>query len=368
MKNSLLSFPVLLCVVILWATGFAPFEVAAQEAGTVLTSGFNGPMGILVAADGSTLVIDTGVGGDTQFEFPHFETGVLTTVSFGETARVTRVAKDGSQTVLAALPSIVLSPVESAGGARLAMIGGVLYATSGMWMAGGGDEPRTNMASIVRIEGGEAVEIASTFTIERDLNPDSLIVESNPYGIVAGPDGYLWVADAGGNTLLKVDPGTGATELVASFEAVPSPLPNPNRGGRMETDPVPTGVAFDADGNLFVALLPGFPFIPGSARVVRVSPDGEVSDYATGLTMLVDLRLGPDGELYAVSLGRFTEEGPQPNTGAIVRIGEGDQSEEVLTGLSFPTSIDFNENGEALVTINGVGAPGTGAVVVFPKF
>jgi hypothetical protein len=39
-----------------------------------------------------------------------------------------------------------------------------------------------------------------------------------------------------------------------------------------------------------------------------------------------------------------------------------------LTGLSFPTSIDFNENGEALITINGVGAPGTGEVVIFPKF
>ncbi|NNE46571.1 MAG: ScyD/ScyE family protein [Rhodothermales bacterium] len=368
MKNSSLSLQVLLCVVILGATAVVPFEGVAQEAGTVLTSGFNGPMGILAAADGSILVIDTGVGGDTEFEFPHFETGVLTTVSFGETARVIRVAKDGSQTVLAALPSMILGPGESAGGARLTMIDGVLYATSGMWMAGGGDEPRTNMASIVRIEDGEAVEIASTYTIERKLNPDSLIVESNPYGIVAGPDGYLWVADAGGNSLLKVDPGTGATELVASFGAVPSPLPNPNRGGRMEADPVPTGLAFDAGGNLFVALLPGFPFIPGSARVVRVNPDGEVSDYATGLTMLVDLRLGPDGELYAVSLGRFTEEGPQPNSGAIVRIAEGDQSEEVLTGLSFPTSIDFNDNGEAFVTINGVGAPGTGEVVVFPKF
>jgi hypothetical protein len=81
--------------------------------------------------------------------------------------------------------------------------------------------------------------------------------------------------------------------------------------------------------------------------------------------MLTDLQTGPDGMLYAVSIGQFTEQGPVPNMGAVLRIKGGDASEVVVEGLSFPTSIDFNEAGDAFVTINGIGAPGSGEVVRF---
>ena len=65
------------------------------------------------------------------------------------------------------------------------------------------------------------------------------------------------------------------------------------------------------------------------------------------------------------SFGVFGEQGPVPNSGGVWRIGEGDQSELVIGGLSFPTSLDFNADGDAFVTINGVGAPGSGQVVKF---
>jgi hypothetical protein len=176
----------------------------------------------------------------------------------------------------------------------------------------------------------------------------------------------FWVADAGANDLLKVDPMGGGVEVVATFsEGIPGPFPNPNRGDAMEADPVPTGIAFDGSGNAYVSFLPGFPFLPGSAKVVRVSSDGQVSDYAIGLTMVTDLQTGPDGNMYAVQLGQFTEQGPVPNSGAIIRVVEGDGSEVVVGELSFPTSIDFNADGDAFVTINGVGAPGSGEVVKF---
>lgn len=81
--------------------------------------------------------------------------------------------------------------------------------------------------------------------------------------------------------------------------------------------------------------------------------------------MLTDLRRGPDGELYGVEFGMFTEQGPVPNAGSIVRIHEGDASEVVVSGLPFPTSLVFDADGNAYVTINGVGAPGSGAVVRF---
>ncbi len=127
---------------------------------------------------------------------------------------------------------------------------------------------------------------------------------------------------------------------------------------------MPTGIVFDDEGTAYVSLLPGFPFIPGSTKVVTVDADGNAADFATGLTMLTDLRMGPDGNLYAVQIGVFGEQGPIPNSGAIIRVLEGDASEVVVSGLSFPTSVDFDADGNAYVTTNGVGAPGSGEVVM----
>jgi sugar lactone lactonase YvrE len=339
----------------------------AQEAGTVVISGLNGPMGVLVTTDGSVWAVDTGVGGDVEMELPFFGTGEQSSWRFGETARVVRMAPDGTQTEVARLPSITFpeDPFFNTGGARLAMIDGQLYATTGMWWSVGDTERPRGMAAVVRIEDGQGTEVANTWDPERDRNPDTYGLESNPYGLAAGPDGSLWVADAAANDLLRIDPSTGQVEVMAVFSGWPGPIPNPERGGALVVAPVPTGVAFDHEGNVYVSFLPGLPLLPGSAKVVKVAPDGAVTDYATGLTMLTDLRMGPDGNLYAVTLAEFTEKGPTPSSGEIVRVLEGDASEAVLSGLSFPTSIDFNAAGDAYVTINGLGEPGTGEVVLY---
>jgi len=353
---------VLVSVIFVLALGLVPFA-SAQEGGTSIGGGFNGPQGVLVAPDGSVWVIDSGMGGDTEMSFVDPNTGEEATATFGETARVVRIDPDGTQTVVANLPSMFVGE-EASGGARLALMDGTVYATSGGWIDVGSPLPSPAVAAVVKIEMGQATPVANTWTLEDSQNPDGQIKESHPYDITVGPDGMLWVADAGANDLLKIDPMSGEVSLVAVFsQGVPSPLPNPARGDALESDPVPTGVAFDGSGNAYVSFLPGFPFLPGSAKVVRVSADGQVSDYATGLTMITDLQTGPDGNMYAVQIGQFTEQGPIPNSGAIIRVKEGDASQVVASGLSFPTSIGFNDAGDAYVTINGVGAPGSGEVV-----
>lgn len=336
-------------------------ESADGSAGQIIAEGLNGPQGILIDGEGAIWVIDSGVGGDDDLDFIAPGVGPVTG-KFGETGRVVKIAADGTHTDVAMLPSVVAGQ-DIIGGARLAQRDGTIYGTVGQWYGGLGDRPE-NMASIVVVDEGGITEIANTWDIENDQNPDPNMVDSHPYGMAVGPDGMLWIADAGANDLLKVDPATGETELVAVFDGMPGPLPNPARGDTMEVDPVPTAIAFDADGTAYVSFLSGFPFVPGSAKVVTVDADGNVSDYATGLTMLTDLQTGPDGQMYAVQFGIFGEQGPTPNSGAIVRIGEGESSEVVADGLSFPTAIGFDDEGNAYVTINGVGAPGSGAVMM----
>jgi hypothetical protein len=334
---------------------------SAADGGTVVATGFNGPQGILVASDGSVWVIDSGIGGDQEITMKNPETGEDVKAKLGETARVVQITADGKQTVAANLPSVLLGQ-EASGGSRLALLNGVLYATSGGWNEANGPTAAPNTGAVVEIEGGKATEVAQPWKLELDENPGGFVKDSHPYGLTAGPDGTLWVADAGGNDLLKVNASTGQIDLVAVFPGIPGPMANPERGGANESDPVPTAVAIGSDGSMYVSLLPGAPFLPGSSKVVKVSPDGSISDYATGLTMTTDLRSGPDGNLYAVQFGQFTQTGPVPNSGKIIRIRAGGTPEVVLSDLSFPTSIDFNTAGDAFVTINGVGAPGSGQV------
>jgi sugar lactone lactonase YvrE len=340
--------------------------VSAADGGTVIATGFNGPQGILVAPDGTVWVIDSGTGGDQEMTIKDPETGQDVKVTIGDSARVVQIAADGTQSVAATLPSVAIPQEEGSGGNRLALLDGVLYATSGGWTeADLGPTAPPKMAAVVKIEGGQATEVAQPWKLEQQSNPGGFVVDSHPYGLAAGPDGNLWVADAGGNDLLKVNPSTGQVDLVAVFPGIPGPMPNPERGGASEMDPVPTGVAFGADGTVYVSLLPGAPFPPGSSKIVKVGADGSISDYATGLTMTTDVRMGPDGNLYAVQIGQFSEQGPIPNSGKIVRIRAGGAPELVVSGLSFPTSIDFNTAGDAYVTTNGVGAPGSGQVVKY---
>lgn len=353
---------VLLILVLMLAT--LTGVVSAQGGGTTIASGLNGPMGVLVTPDGSVWVIDSGVGGESGVAFPNLQTGEMTTAKLGQTARVVRIAPDSTQTVVASLPSVVVG-MDTIGGARLALLNDTLYVTTGQWRGNNASSAASIPVAVVKIADSQVTGVADTWAFEKSYNPDSYILESHPYGLAAGPDGNLWVADAGANDLLKLDLASGNIELVTVFAGVPSPFPNPNRGSTLEADPVPTGITFDQAGNIFVSLLPGAPFTAGSAKIVQVTPDGQVSDYATGLTTLTDVTAGPDGNLYAVQFGQFTQQGPAPDSGAIIRVKPGNASEVLISGLSFPTSIDFNQAGDAYVTINGVGAPGSGAVVRF---
>ncbi|MBI3958320.1 MAG: ScyD/ScyE family protein [Chloroflexi bacterium] len=334
--------------------------------GEVIAAGFNGPQGLLVDGDGNVWVIDSGLGGETDIKWISGETGEEVDAKLGDSAQVARInAADYSVEMIAALPSVNLG-MEAVGGARLALLDGVLYATSGQGIGAPDSAIPDNFGAVVSIGAdGALAMVASTWEFEVANNPHPSVLDSHPYGLEAGPDGMLYVADAGGNDLLKVDPATGEVSLVAVFDPLPGVFPRPDYGGEMLTDPVPTDVIFDGEGNAYVSFLSGAPFVPGSAKVVMIAPDGTVSDYATGLTMLTDLAWGPDGSLYGVQFGIFGEQGPEPNSGAVVHIKGGAEFDVAIEGLSFPISLDFNEAGDAYVAINAVGPPGSGAVVAF---
>ena len=338
--------------------------VSAQESGETIADGLNGPMGVLVDPDGNIWVIDSGLGGDEPLQTVNPENGEMVDAGLGDSTRIVKIdGTDGTMTEIATLPSVA-SEAGASGGGRLALVDGTLYATVGEWLSSPDIDAPDGLATVVQVnDDGSTTEVAQFWPYERDVNPYPPVLHAHPYGIIGGPDGNLWVADAGGNHLAVVDPSSGEISSFAVFEPMQGVFPRPEYDMELLTDPVPTAVTIGADGEIYVSLLSGAPFVPGSAKVLKVGADGSVSDYADGLTMLTDLRTGPDGNLYATQFTVFGERGPEPASGAVVRIQEGSDSEIVASGLSFATSLDFNSDGDAYVTVNGVGAPGSGQVI-----
>ncbi|MEZ4584067.1 MAG: ScyD/ScyE family protein, partial [Caldilineaceae bacterium] len=233
----------------------------ADGPGEVVADGLNGPMGVLVDPDGNVWVIDSGLGGDQPMEVVNPETESMSEATMGNTARIVKVsAEDGAMTDVATVPSVA-SEAGASGGSRLALLDGQLYATVGEWLSTPDIDPPAGLATIVRVnDDGSTSEVAQFWPTERDVNPYPPVTHAHPYGIIGGPDGNLWVADAGGNTLYKVDPASGELTAVATFDPLPGVFPRPDYDNQLLTDPVPTAVTVGGDGGIYVSLPSGGAF------------------------------------------------------------------------------------------------------------
>lgn len=132
--------------------------------------------------------------------------------------------------------------------------------------------------------------------------------DSNPYALTFGPGGDLFIADAGGNAIVRRNQTTGALSIYAVFPDFPNPThPGPPAPvGPPTIDPVPNGIVFDGT-DFFVTTLSGFPFPSGFARIYKVSGAGAAPvtpvEYKTGFTGLTDLVQTPGGQFLVTEFG-----------------------------------------------------------------
>ena len=200
-----------------------------------------------------------------------------------------------------------------------------------------------------------------------DAGAPTAEIDSNPYGLdVRGP--RLVVADAGGNTLLRVRAGgVVSTEAVFPFGQAPAPagIPGLPAGTPLPVQPVPTGVAFAQDGSVLVGQLTGFPFPVGGASVFRVAGGAAPSVLAGGLTTVVDVARGPGGSVYALQLTTAGLAAP-PSPGRLVRIApDGTQTELAAGKLIQPTGMAVGADGDVYVATNGT-SPSAAQIVRVP--
>jgi glucose/arabinose dehydrogenase len=201
--------------------------------------------------------------------------------------------------------------------------------------------------------------VADIAAYEAEANPDGGLPDSNPHSVTTRW-GKPYVADAGGNSLLKVS-RHGDISTVAVFPDQPVAAPP---GLPPMAQAVPTSVVVGPDGALYVGQLTGFPFVPGAANVFRIGKDGEVEVYASGFTNVTGIDFDRHGRLYVIEFASNGILSGDP-TGALIRVNpDGSRETLVSEGLVNPTGIVVGRKGDVYVSNHGAEA-GAGEVLRF---
>ncbi|HEX8918027.1 MAG TPA: ScyD/ScyE family protein, partial [Chloroflexota bacterium] len=125
--------------------------------------------------------------------------------------------------------------------------------------------------------------------------------------------------------------------------------------------PGPTTIVYH-NGNFYVGMLGEFPTKAGRENIYQVTPSGQVSVYATGLTAVTGIGFDSQNRLYALELSGVSN-GPAPFTGQVVRVNASGAPTTIAKGLMFPTAMTFGPDGNIYVSNFGDMGPGAGQVV-----
>jgi sugar lactone lactonase YvrE len=329
---------------------------------TLFATGLDNPRGLKFGPDGVLYVAEGGTGGTTSTE-GQCEQVVPPVGPYtgSKTARISKLDATGQRTTVAdGLPSNQTAPTLGnlvSGVADVAFVGDTLYAL----IAGGGcshghpNDPN----GVLRVNPDGTTELVADLSAFVKANP---VAKPNPgdfepdegaYAMVE-LDGALYIVESNHGALDKVEAASGATSRVIDLSASEGHL-------------VPSAITVGPDGNLYLGNLTTFPVVAGTAKIYMLTPDGQLSVHAEGLTAVLGVAFDDQGRLYVLETtgpGLGPEAPIVPGTGRVVRLTEGGGMEVIATGLVFPTAMTFGPDGLLYVSNFGFGfPPGAGQVV-----
>jgi len=281
---------------------------------------------------------------------------------------LTRVARDGTTSVLASAPGQEITAVSSRDDV-------VYYAQIAM-------DHSSGALMSVPAAGGTPTQVADLFAYESTANPDAVqsygfqgvseecaaqfpppgpmsspayysgLVDIHPYASLA-LNNAIFIADAGANAITRVNyDGTVSTVAVLPPQAPVTvteaqleelSLPACAAAYPYVAEPVPTDIEIGPDGWLYVTTLPGGPEDPtlgARGSVYKVNQKtGEVKLVAGGFTTATGLAVDPGGRIYVAELY-----GGPNGTGQISVLEKGSTTPSVLTEVSGPSAIEVRSN------------------------
>lgn len=288
-----------------------PPEGGGLAPATRIAGGLDNPRQLSFTRAGDLLVAEAGKGGDGPCA-PGPEGGV---VCFGTSGAITRISQGRQSRIVVGLPSVGAEGDESTPRGSEASGPSDVIETGDQSVSvliGLGADPAVRdtypapgnyMGTLVHTQWNNRplTVLADIAAYEAATNPIH-DPDSNPTGMLLDDGAYV-IADAGGNTVLRVEAwGDISTLAVLDDQLADAPpfldLPP---GTQIPAQAVPTAVAVGPDGAYYVSQLTGFPFEKGLANIYRIDPDGTVAVFASGLTNVTDLAFS-GGTLYAVQI------------------------------------------------------------------
>ena len=333
----------------------------------VVASRLDNPRQLSFTRSGNLLVAEAGEGG-TGPCLPDPEDPEAK-VCFGATGGVTKVNSSGRQArIISGLPSIggEGTGARAIGPSDVHKVGRKIAVLIGLGanpaVRAGLPAPGQQMGTLIRTTRNHHSfrTIADLAAWEGSNNPIDT-PDSDPVGMLYQHGKYV-VADAGGNTVLKVN-RRGDIRLLAKFpdrQADAPPFLGLPPGAQIPMQAVPTSVAAKGyDGAYYVSELTGFPFPKGAANIYRIDPrNGKRTVYASGLTNVTDLAFR-GRTLYAVQIS--TEGLTTGPIGSVVKVKPGGTTPAdhpaIASGLFAPYGIAIRGN-SAYVTTGAVAAGG----------
>ena len=326
---------------------------AAAPTVEIYATGFNNPRGLKFGPDGALYVAEGGAGGTAstvgKCEQVPADLGPYTGAARG--GRITRVDGNGNKTTVTdRFPSSETSATTghlTSGPADMAWIGSTMYVVT----AGSGCSHGVinTVNGVYRIGGnGNPVLVADLSTFQK-AHP-----VANPEPDDFEPDGTWWSLNAVGQMLYAVEPNHGEFDKISTTGAISRVADISASQGHI----VPTASAYRL-GSFYVGNLNTFPIVPGSSKILRITPTGSVSVAATGFTTVLGLTFDKLGRMYVLE-NTTTPGGPAPGEGDIVRV-TGSNREVLVSGLSLPTGMTFGPDGALYVSNLGFGLPPNGS-------
>lgn len=312
---------VLIVAALFTAGGIRPASAAPYSrplSATVVASGLQGSLGSTVGPDGALYVAE-GVPGRISRVNPW--TGQITTFASG-------------------LPQ--QNPAIGLGGPTdVAFVGRTAYVLVTLVSS---DVGGSAIDGIYRVDGPNHFTVVADIGTFNVNNPPTIpfpieVASGVLYALKPFRGGFL-VTDGHLNRVLWVSP-SGQINIVEAFD-----------------DIVPTGITTLGD-LVFLAQAGPVPHLPQNGKIVAFRPNSpNVTEIASGASLLVAVKFGIDFHLYALSQGPGVPGAPagspaQPNSGALVRANLDGTFTFLVDNINLPTSLNFIGNTAYIVTLTG---------------
>jgi hypothetical protein len=333
-------------------------KVSAQSSPNnvvVFATGLNNPRGLKFGPDGNLYVAEGGIGGTNSTEgcceqvIP--PVGPYTGSATG--SRISKIDANGNRTTAVDnLPSSQTSAATGnliSGAADVAFIGNTLYILLGGAGCSHGVPQVPEMPNgVLRVNADGSTALIANLSAFVMAFP-----VAHPEPDDFEPDGTWYSMIAVGGNLYAVEPNHGELDRITPDGQISRVTDISASQGHI----VPTAIAHR--GNFYVGNLNTFPIVPGSSKVYKITPSGNVSVFAEGLTTILGVVFDRRDRMYVLETSTAAGD-PTPFTGKVIRVDPSRRQTEIASGLFFPTGMTLGPDGALYVSSVGFGPPPAG--------